>query len=835
MLYSKESAIKRKRILFITIVLSIIIIALIGTIFFVHSKSVKGTTTYENGDYIYCPEEEHLSVDENTQTVYFDNMLVIYTLADLSDHKMQKLADKVEGDIVGNISGIVNAFQLRVRESDFDTLNEKADLLMKSDDVLYAGYDYPIMLNASETDNNPWSQKKHFPDSDRGNETAPGGNDWWAEAIGAYTAWQYSDDCKSINVGVIDNGFDLDHEDLKGKDTPLPLENYSENTIDKDFKDHGTHIAGIIGAQNNEKGIRGVADNANLHCVDYTPTEEVNYLDALEYLEITKRMLEKNVRVINLSAGYHLCSEKGYAKNIYGEWFLSQKKIDAVKETGAYNEYLKFSENHSKRTGLECMIMMISALLNGKKDFIIVQAAGNGYDNSGPGVDARYSGYYAAIDENVYNILTEKNIKRLEKKGVNYKSIDDRILIVGAIKIDENGNYRMTDFSNYGHNVDITAPGENIFSTNIDDKYGSSGGTSDSAPMVAGSAALIWSLDSKLEAGEVKECLMKNAVTKAYGVGNDTGSEYPMLNVGAAVQFISERTDEDFFKKLPREFIFSAGVGAWETRLELNPDGTFSGEFHDSEMGDTGDQYPKGTVYICNFNGKFTQPQKIDKYTYLMKLDYLNVEGDIGSEYYKEDVRYVILDPYGLNNSEEFLVYFPGVKIKDLPEEVGSWIKNGTNNNVEESLSHYVIYNSGDEAVFVSYESKSKEGISKSELLEGYWENCIQSKKAYKFLENGTVKEYDLEPLAETKEENFRYSRTMNYSYENNRLVIFTDGSESIVMKPVTSNDSINWDQGIYERIAEVPKNQMFFYETDWSEENYPDNAMYMVKVDSVN
>ena len=30
-------------------------------------------------------------------------------------------------------------------------------------------------------------------ESDKGNESDPKGNDWWAEAIGTYSAWEYTD------------------------------------------------------------------------------------------------------------------------------------------------------------------------------------------------------------------------------------------------------------------------------------------------------------------------------------------------------------------------------------------------------------------------------------------------------------------------------------------------------------------------------------------------------------------------------------------------------------------------------------------------------------------
>lgn len=54
----------------------------------------------------------------------------------------------------------------------------------------------------------------------------------------------------------------------------------------------------------------------------------------------------------------------------------------------------------------------------------------------------------------------------------------------------------------------------------------------------------------------------------------------------------------------PLEFVFCSGAGAWRTTIVVNQDGSFSGEYLDSDMGDSGDGHPKGTQYICSFSGK---------------------------------------------------------------------------------------------------------------------------------------------------------------------------------------------------------------------------------------
>jgi cell wall-associated protease len=123
-----------------------------------------------------------------------------------------------------------------------------------------------------------------------------------------------------------------------------------------------------------------------------------------------------------------------------------------------------------------------------KKGVLIVHAAGNDSDNS---------------DE----IDNFPNRRYLKPKKECKTWIE-----VGASSWGE-GKQFIGGFTNYGKkNVDLFAPGVDIYSTTPDGKYGKASGTSMASPVVAGVAALVWSYYPDLTAVQLKEVLMKSAV-----------------------------------------------------------------------------------------------------------------------------------------------------------------------------------------------------------------------------------------------------------------------------------------------------------------------------------
>jgi PKD repeat protein len=67
-------------------------------------------------------------------------------------------------------------------------------------------------------------------------------------------------------------------------------------------------------------------------------------------------------------------------------------------------------------------------------------------------------------------------------------------------------------FSNYGSWIDISAPGNNIYSTIVGNSYGNKSGTSMASPMVAGLVGLMKSLNPSMPNTDIINCLLTTAV-----------------------------------------------------------------------------------------------------------------------------------------------------------------------------------------------------------------------------------------------------------------------------------------------------------------------------------
>lgn len=122
-----------------------------------------------------------------------------------------------------------------------------------------------------------------------------------------------------------------------------------------------------------------------------------------------------------------------------------------------------------------------------KKNVLIVHGAGNDHANT-------------------------DSVTYYPNKWYSKKKWAHNFIEVGAINWKTNEEL-VADFSNYGqNNVDLFAPGVDIYSTAPENSYKFASGTSMAAPVVSGVAAVVWSHYPQLSAKELKKILMQSSI-----------------------------------------------------------------------------------------------------------------------------------------------------------------------------------------------------------------------------------------------------------------------------------------------------------------------------------
>lgn len=479
----------------------------------------------------YIPDDDSISFDEDKGLYYADNELLVVFVKDLADIDKATVIDFLGGKVVGKISEL-NMYQI-VIEGDYslEELSSLADELMaRFDSVLYATYDtVTINQSASYSPNDPWDND--VSDKDWTDDSIDGSN-WWIEAISAQDAWDHQSDYSHINIGICDSSFDVGHEDLKNR-VVFPNEMLeSRNVIDpwwidldnfKKFKSwsvskqenyHGTHVAGIIGAEgDNKKGITGILQNCTLLLAPYYKSDNMEAhlaWDSSTYANLSY-LVQSGAKVVNFSQGKTNFLEEGTGRVAY--------------TTETIN-----------REGHLASIAIAQLIKSGHEDFLVVQSAGNGTGDTGLALDAIQNGWFASI--------TDSSIT-----GYDDISIDDvrsHVIIVGAADERTDSGFQCESYSNYGSQVSVCAPGAHIYSTvpgevfydfELNGGYGYASGTSMAAPIVTGVCGLTWAANPRLSAKDVKEIVCSRCVfTVAPNQNGRDSTTYNMVNANLSVE-----------------------------------------------------------------------------------------------------------------------------------------------------------------------------------------------------------------------------------------------------------------------------------------------------------
>jgi thermitase len=166
---------------------------------------------------------------------------------------------------------------------------------------------------------------------------------WGLKKSDAGRAWSISHGSKKVIVAVIDTGIDINHEDLKNNLWVNPGESgldkngndKATNNVDDDDNGliddvhgwnfvsntnrlddnhgHGTHIAGIIGAEaGNKKGITGISPDVSLMILKYYDPKVPNTDNLKNTIAGIQYAVEKGANIINYSGGGTDFSQEEY-------------------------------------------------------------------------------------------------------------------------------------------------------------------------------------------------------------------------------------------------------------------------------------------------------------------------------------------------------------------------------------------------------------------------------------------------------------------------------------------------------------------------------------------
>ena len=482
-------------------------------------------------DESYDYDESDISIDTETGLTYINNIIIIMFDDECTEAEKAEAINSINGKVVGGRE-ITDTLYVEVSKSSIEDLeimceelsaNYKLDaffdstVYVDSKDISYIPNDQFIIDGDNDFNigDLSWSDTKFGTYTHR---------NWYHLAIKSLDAWKYNNFFNNINIGIVDAGFDTSHRDVS-------IQVISK---DKNAHNHGTHVAGIIGATaNNNIGSVGVVWNKNLYGYSIG-TGMLNNIDnnyfRSDIFNGLETLVKNGCKVINLSLGYSQLrlsnSNDVYIDtkiNIWG-WGKEASKVIAKLHKKGY-------------------------------DFVVVQSAGNGAQDN-KGVDAKFNGLFCSItEENCYS-----------NKNVSVNEIMDRVIIVAnatASPSSEKVNYQLSQDSNGGSQVDIAAPGTSIYSTiagiaeNYDDgtvkytsgqKYGLMSGTSMAAPIVAGVAGLVWSVNKDFTGAEVKEIVIETAKKGNIWVKDNpdspTTGDFPLVNAKLAVEEAIYRTYE---------------------------------------------------------------------------------------------------------------------------------------------------------------------------------------------------------------------------------------------------------------------------------------------------
>lgn len=310
-------------------------------------------------------------------------------------------------------------------------------------------------------------------------------------------------------------------EEVKNLPVSIDLLPYEKNMMIQAMKMNGSIKEEI---ENIKEGINYYRGKLSQYDIDFYPRKTILKDDPTDFITTVYGNANPSIYSPYENHGTHVAgivaAKKKGEKGAKGVCRVA--KIMAVRTVPNGDEYDK-----------DVALSIRYAVDNGAK--VINTSFGKGYS---PNVEVVYDAILYAAKKDVLIVNAAGNDgKNIDEKlsypndAPDFKNeIADNMITVGASTFQYNENI-IADFSNYGKmNVDIFAPGQEIYSSVPYNKYRYLQGTSMAAPVVAGVAALIRAYYPELSARQVKHILMNSGQKIDFKVKKPGGDSKVLLN-----------------------------------------------------------------------------------------------------------------------------------------------------------------------------------------------------------------------------------------------------------------------------------------------------------------
>ncbi len=292
--------------------------------------------------------------------------------------------------------------------------------------------------------------------------------------IKADQAWAVNPGSATVKVGILDTGVDDQHQDLAPNFNAADSVSCAYGKADtragawRDVDQHGTHVAGTVAAAKNGKGAIGVAPGVKISSVRIAEPGST-----LFFAE-------------NTICGLVWAGDHGFK----------------VTNNSYYTDPWQFNcPNNLDQAAILEGVGRAQAYADGKGSLQVAAAGNSNVDLANKTTDSSSPNDSTPVSRTITN-----------------DCLDIPAELPGVVTVAANGTSGTSkaSFSNYGRDViEVSAPGESVYSTVPGGKYSSLSGTSMASPHVAGVAALLASANPAYTPADLRAKLGEHATDLA--------------------------------------------------------------------------------------------------------------------------------------------------------------------------------------------------------------------------------------------------------------------------------------------------------------------------------